>query len=290
MLNPRKSKPSSPESSARVQKHQTLRLSLFDPSLPELELGGKSTGSCSGRALCGCTARVRETDDDGFVISMPSCHQNSECMQENRVLFALLDDVQRSSFLTTVLPHEGPAGDGDRVVRLSHPESIKSCQRRGNFRAKVFPHRHCIVYGWPIRSVSQADAAVEAFVRGLAWKDERLPSTSRDHPGRSVVMDMSGRGAGLSFGITPEFPAPAPQEMMLLRCHLDPAERPLVCPVRVCWVRPMSDRVVRVGVEMMLKAFPRLESLIDNQVGAWLAELERETLRSKTVEVRGDAG
>lgn len=274
----------------KLKKDQAIHLSLFDPCMPELELGGRRTGASGGKSICQCEVRVRETDEEGFVISMPPCNQARECMQENRVLYALLGDVGRSSFLTTVQPLGEGLSESDGMIRLTNPERVSSCQKRDNYRTKIFPLKHCLVYAWPIKTMANADDAVQAYLRGDVWQDERLPPKSRDHAGRSVLIDMSARGAGVAVGVTEEFPAPLLESMLLLRLHLDPSERPLVCPVRVRWIKPMSTGVVRVGVEMMIKSYPRLEKLIDNQVGPWLAAMQREKLSSRPVETLNDAG
>lgn len=269
--------------SVHVKKGQDIHLSLFDPAMPGIELGGERTAAQMLKPLCQCTARVRDVDGEGLVVDLPSCDQARECIQESRMLYALLDDVGRNTFATQVMALGDTLTAADGMVRLQHPTEVKSCQRRDNFRTKIFPNRHCFAYAWPIKTIANAEDAVQAYLRGDAWDDERLSPFSRERGGRSVLLDMSLRGVGLALGVGEACPTPTMDSLMLLRLHLDDAERPVVCPVRVRWTKAMSKQVIHVGAEMLLTRHPRLATLIDNQVGRWLADMQRVNLSAKHI-------
>lgn len=272
-----------PNPTVRLKPGQDIHLSLFDPTLPELQIGEKPAGPPTNKPQCRCTVRVRDVDDDGLVVSLPDCFQSRQCMLEDRRLYALLDDIGRHAFATQVMPLGDDLSETDGMVRLSRPSQVKSCQRRRHFRTNVYPTRQRFVYAWPLKKLDQAEAAVRAYLRGEPWDDEHLALSCRQRRGRAVLLDMSLRGAGLALGLESPAQMPPHESLLLLRFHLDPERLPLVCPVRVRWSKDMSPTLVHLGVEMILGRYPSLESIIDHDIAHWLADMQRENLSAKKI-------
>ncbi|WP_428389797.1 PilZ domain-containing protein [Mucisphaera sp.] len=262
-----------------LQHGDCLQLSLFDPSLDSVFPDDLVQVEKSGRTKrCQCSTRVVELTDDQLILTLPVCERAAYCFHAGRRLYGLTVDGRRTSFSCVVQKNAGDADRCENLLHVSNPSDIRSGQRRRAYRVPVFPEARLRVETWMLKHACEGHEAVHQLFRGHPWSENWLPQPVRNHYLKGLIVDLSVNGIGIAVR-RPAVETLKVNSLLLIRYQLPSVPRQLAQISRVNWLKPWSNRILRLGCAFLPNASEAIDRGLEECLADWVYMQQRRELQ-----------